>query len=112
MPIEGRIVLSASYMCCCGLDVLQYITLVSAQEKGCLQMSDDQGTSAGTGFLTSNLVIPLIDELRTPRKAAHYFPKTDLPLTASPNGTLDKLAQDQAPCHIGSTGLWKRSIVA
>lgn len=54
--VEGRNLLPALCMCCCGLDVQQHIMLIRARKDCGIMMSDKQGTSEGTGGLTPGIV--------------------------------------------------------
>lgn len=55
--IEGCILLPASCLCCCGLDVNQSIMLTHAQKDCVIKMSKTEDISGGIEFLSRGLVI-------------------------------------------------------
>lgn len=67
--IEGRILLSASYVWCFSPYVQQYIVLICARESCVIEMSSDQGLSGGTGVRTHGRAVWHFDESQSLRKA-------------------------------------------
>lgn len=52
MDIEGFILLPALCACCCGLEVQQYVMLISAREDCVTRLSTAQSTAGATAVFT------------------------------------------------------------
>lgn len=59
---ESRILLPASCMYCCSLDLQQHIMLICAREDCAIRTNSTQGTIGVTGVLIGGLVLFLLDD--------------------------------------------------